>query len=445
MIRRLSQPLAYALLLVVLGVFWPFGTNIAAAEQAKELTVQRAVELAKTGNPSLLAAESRVRQEQGRLVQARSSRLPRVTLSLGFQYLNDPLTYYAYDMRGRSPIGIVPAGYEKTYQAALTLKQVLYSGGTITSRIQAEEFLVLARQAERDRVAQQVENGAQAAYYGLQRAIARETVAAEALNLAKEHLEQVKIFHRTGVVAKNEVLRVQVSVSTAQLNVIEATSNVRVAWKQLERVTGHSLEGNYTVAAGDSELADLVVDGDPLSRALTMRPELKALSASEKAARKMVQAAKGQYQPQVGLIVEGRLYDDTFFPSQNDELQVGIHVEFPLVDSGKIHGQVVEHRALAEELLYGIEDMKREIALDVSKAKVRLDSALQKVLVAGDSVVQAEEDYRMALRRYQANVGTNIDVLDARLALIDTRNAKIDAVAEARTAHADLLYAMGDR
>ena len=163
MIRRLSQPLAYALLLVVLGVFWPFGTNIAAAEQAKELTVQRAVELAKTGNPSLLAAESRVRQEQGRLVQARSSRLPRVTLSLGFQYLNDPLTYYAYDMRGRSPIGIVPAGYEKTYQAALTLKQVLYSGGTITSRIQAEEFLVLARQAERDRVAQQVENGAQAA------------------------------------------------------------------------------------------------------------------------------------------------------------------------------------------------------------------------------------------------------------------------------------------
>ena len=27
----------------------------------------------------------------------------------------------------------------------------------------------------------------------------------------------------------------------------------------------------------------------------------------------MVQAAKGQYQPQVGLIVEGRLYDDIFF------------------------------------------------------------------------------------------------------------------------------------
>ncbi|NLL36808.1 MAG: TolC family protein [Fretibacterium sp.] len=436
--------MAYALLLLVLGASWPFGTNIAAAEQTQKLTVQKAVELAKTGNPSLLAAESRVRQEQGRLVQAQSSRLPRVTLSLGFQGLNEALTYHAYD-KGGTPIGIVPAGYEKTYQAALTLKQVLYSGGTITSRIQAEEFLVLARQAERDRVAQRVENGAQAGYYGLQRAIAREAVALEALNLAEEHLEQVKIFHRTGVVAKNEVLRVQVAVSTAQLNVIEARSHVQVAWKQLERVTGHSLEGNYIVAAGDSELTDLVVDEDPLSRALAMRPELKALAASEKAARKMVQAAKGQYLPQVGLTVEGRLYDDTFFPSQNEELLVGIRVELPLMDSGQIHGQIVEHSALAEELLYGIEDMKREIALDVSKTKVSLDSALQKVLVAGDGVVQAEEDYRMALKRYQANVGTNIDVLDARLALIDTRNAKIDAIAEARTAYADLIYAMGDR
>jgi outer membrane protein TolC len=41
-------------------------------------------------------------------------------------------------------------------------------------------------------------------------------------------------------------------------------------------------------------------------------------------------------------------------------------------------------------------------------------------------------------------MGTNIDVLDARLAMTDTRNARTNAVAEARTAYADLLYAMGE-
>ncbi len=64
--------------------------------------------------------------------------------------------------------------------------------------------------------------------------------------------------------------------------------------------------------------------------------------------------------------------------------------------------------------------------------------------VASDAVAQAEEDYRMALKRYQAQVGTNIDVLDARLSLVDARNSRIDAVAEARTAYGDLLFAMGE-
>ena len=37
-----------------------------------------------------------------------------------------------------------------------------------------------------------------------------------------------------------------------------------------------------------------------------------------------------------------------------------------------------------------------------------------------------------------------LDVLDARLALTDAKNALADSVAEARTAYGDLLYAMGD-
>ena len=123
---------------------------------------------------------------------------------------------------------------------------------------------------------------------------------------------------------------------------------------------------------------------------------------------------------------------------------VSVVARFRLLDSGKLHGQAVEARAAAEELLHRMEDMKRQIGLEVATAAVTLDSAAQRVRVAQDAVVQAEEDYRMALKRYQAQVGTNIDVLDARLALTDAKNALADSVAEARTAYGDLLYAMGD-
>ena len=83
-------------------------------------------------------------------------------------------------------------------------------------------------EAQSVRTGQGVENGVRKAYYGLQRARAKLLVAEEALSLAKEHLTQVESFYRYGVVAKDQVLRVQVDVSDGKLNVIKAANAVDV-------------------------------------------------------------------------------------------------------------------------------------------------------------------------------------------------------------------------
>ncbi|MFP4483092.1 MAG: TolC family protein, partial [Thermovirgaceae bacterium] len=72
-----------------------------------------------------------------------------------------------------------------------------------------------------------------------------------------------------------------------------------------------------------------------------------------------------------------------------------------------------------------------------------LEAARQRVDVARAQVASAEEDYRMALKRYAAQVGTNIDALDARVALENARTQYVDAVHDALQARADLLFAMG--
>lgn len=425
-------------------VMFTIGLIPAGADCAEILDLEKLLIISREANPIILAASARVRQQEGRLVERRSYQMPQLYGSFGYEKLNRTPYAEAFDLAGRTQIGIVPMGYDDTYRVALNLTQVLYSGGTLTARTKAEELLVTARKTELDRTIQQVGNGTRRAFYELQKSISGAQVAREALDLANEHLRQVEIFYRTGAVAKNEVLRVQVSVSSSKLNLIQAESNVKVAWKELERITGQSLEENYTVVAGDFDLEKFDIPEDPLTRALTLRPELKGLEASKNSALQTVKAVKGQVLPQVSLSAQASVADDNLFPSEEDEWRIGINAEFRLFDSGKVHGQVVEAQGVAEELLYRIEDMKRDIGLDVSKARVSLDSAVQKVKVAENSVIQSEEDYRIAMKRYQNQVGTNIDVLDARLALTDTRNARTNAVAEARTAYADLLYAMGE-
>jgi outer membrane protein TolC len=58
-------------------------------------------------------------------------------------------------------------------------------------------------------------------------------------------------------------------------------------------------------------------------------------------------------------------------------------------------------------------------------------------------VEDAKEDYRLALRRYGAQVGTNLDVLDSRTALTDSLTAYVSAVYDIADAQSGLIYAAG--
>jgi len=49
----------------------------------------------------------------------------------------------------------------------------------------------------------------------------------------------------------------------------------------------------------------------------------------------------------------------------------------------------------------------------------------------------------MALKRYGSQVGTNIDVLDARVALTNARTQLVDSVYDTHISKTELLYAVG--
>ena len=55
-------------------------------------------------------------------------------------------------------------------------------------------------------------------------------------------------------------------------------------------------------------------------------------------------------------------------------------------------------------------DMKNSIKMDVTQAELNLRSARTRLEVATRQVTESEEDYRIAVKRYEGNVGTNLDM-----------------------------------
>ncbi|MPM91447.1 hypothetical protein SDC9_138576 [bioreactor metagenome] len=134
---------------------------------------------------------------------------------------------------------------------------------------------------------------------------------------------------------------------------------------------------------------------------------------------------------------------DEFFPSGNEEMVLSLMARWTIFDSGEVSAKTKQAKAQARELIHFIEDMKNTVKMEVTQAELNLKSAQSRFDVAERQVAESEEDYRIAVRRYEEQVGTNLDMLDARLALTSSRTEEVDARYDICIAEANLLYSLG--
>ena len=100
------------------------------------------------------------------------------------------------------------------------------------------------------------------------------------------------------------------------------------------------------------------------------------------------------------------------------------------------------------QLLGSIEESlsvyKKQAAGDsLSKAMEDEEEAITSALAAMDENASAQESYRLALGRYKAGVGIQLDVLSAESSLSEARSTLIQAVVDFNKAQIQLLEAVG--
>lgn len=425
-----------ALALLLLSAF----RATAAEPERPVLTVEQALTLACEHNPSLAAAQARVEQARAQIDQARADKLPKLYAELAGAWQGEEGRIPAYTA---GSAGYAVNAFDEVYQAALGAEWLIFSSGTVEKTVQARRLAWLGVKTNEVRTGQTVENSVRVCYSDLQRARAKLAVAQEVLALTREHLSQVRYFFKYGVVAQDEVLRVEVDVSNGELNVISAKNAVDVSWRALERAVGTPLRAVYSLPAPEKAAPASPVPEWNDESLYALRPELRALDYSRRSARAVAAAAQGSTGPKIA--ATGELFDAgrDFWPDDQDTWKLSLSLRWDFYDGGRARAQAREYRAKARELLAQIDDYKHQIALEVSSAQLNYEAARQRTDVAARQVASAREDYRMALMRYKANVGTNLDVLDARTALSNARTQFVDAVYDTDSARANLDYALG--
>jgi outer membrane protein TolC len=418
---------------------------------ANDPELAKILETASFNNPNISGAIERVNQARADLKGARAEFGPTFTAGVGAQWNKDAAAIPVIDpVTGLPAGGVVPMGSRNVYSASISFIQTIYTGGTITANRRAAEFALSAAQADGERVYQNVLNSVRVSYYNCRRALAQLQVAAEALYLAREHLKRTEALYNAGLVPIGDVLRVKVSVSQADLDRIGAENALDLGWVALERLVGTTLpRGEILVPLAGDRTRELKPPqysppADAVGRALERRAEIRACELQRRRAEQMAIAASGQRLPNLVLSGQTSTTDDSFWPNGNDDWQVQLGLQWTLFDSGEIASRTERALASARELLHTIDDLNGQVRQEVVQAELSLRSALTRLEVAEDQIVTAEEDYRIALRRYDAQVGTNLDVLDSRAALIESRTALVNAVYDIAAAQCGMIFAVGE-
>ncbi|MFA0750154.1 MAG: hypothetical protein SLRJCFUN_000557 [Candidatus Fervidibacter sp.] len=411
---------------------------------SQPMTLQECVEIALRTHPQVRLALSQREASVARLRQAQAQWRPELNLT-GTQRQQGPTVSFIVPLPPPNPPREISVVRPSTQLLNLELRQSIYDGGRFTANIRSARYLLDASDASLQATRAQLILQVTEAYADVLAAQAFEEVARQSVERVQAVLKTAKARLEAGVAPRFDVLRAEAELAAAQEQLLTAQNALALAKAALNQLLGRPTDAPLELTPLPEPLAPSVETLRAemfLTQALAHRPELLAAEAQVQAAQERVNFAKADKNPLLFLSSNYQRQTATGF-SRDYSWSVNLIVQFPLFDSGRRESVVQEQEALLQQALAQREQLRRQIALEVEQAVRNYQVALQRLNTARAALASAEEAFRLARVRYEAGVGTQVEVLDAQVALTRARANEIQALYDAHKAFARLVYATG--
>jgi outer membrane protein TolC len=273
--------------------------------------------------------------------------------------------------------------------------------------------------------------------------------AGEGVELLEQQLRDTQLFYREGLLPKNDVLEVGLSLASNRQDLLQAKRDRTVAVKRLERVAGARLSAEETFEEfremGTID-ANTTFDFDALREEMFgRRSELKFLKETVEANRYAMKSVRGEYLPALDIRASYNQFHDIasaagsqIFGDKDEEAQVAITASWNLFSGFETKHESARFHYLARAAEAELADTEEELILQLQTSLENFDVSRGKLAVAGVAIDQGEENYRVVESQFKERVATSTDLLDARFLLTRAKNQYNDAVNDLRLSAAQI-------
>lgn len=376
----------------------------AAFHEGQVLTLAQCIEVALARNPETRESWQSARSAAAGVGQARSAYLPSADLTGG------AIRGTTVNLDSQQNTG--PAN---TFDANFGVRYLLFDGGMRSAGLQGAEAELLNANFQHNATLQDVALKVEEAYNQLLAARELERVAEQTIRQTQYHVNVALARHENGLVAKSDVLKAETEKADADLQLVRARSQVRIARGQLANAMGLKPYESFEVAElprnpHERELTDVK---RLMAEAASDRPGLRAALARVESARAKVEAGRASYWPRVTFNTDYGWRDRTFVPDR-DEWSLGLGITFPLFEGFNREYTVRRAKSDLDKSVAGYEKLLRAVELEVWTAYSQLIEAGQAIQAARVLVASAEESARVTEGEYRNGTASIIEVTDAQ-------------------------------
>ena len=414
--------------------------QLAGAGQTAPLTItlQDALQRARTNLPQFLAANTEAAIARQDRVQARAAMLPTISYA----------TSYLYTQGNGTPSGVFIANNAvHEYLAQGNAHEALNLGlGQIAEyrRAGAAEALARAKAevATRGLVVTVVQS-----FYGYVVAQRKYAIAQEAELEAGHFFEISQDLEHGGEVAHSDVIKAQLQFNDRQRDFQEARLAMDRAGLALAVLLFPNFSQNFSVVDDLNLAPPLASFAEVMQAAQKNNPELRAASAALTAAQREVQVAWAAHFPSLTFDywygIDGTHFATYAGGVRNLGYAAEATLNIPIWNWGALQSKVkqasLRRRQAQVELTFAQRQLLSNIRAfyaDASTARAELDTLRSSAGLAADSL-------RLTNLRYQAGEATALEVVDAQNTLVQARNAYDEGEARYRVTLANLQTLTG--
>ncbi len=401
-------------------------------EVSHPLTAKEAAQIALKYQQSLVTSAADVLSASGRAQEARSSLYPNLGISGS----------YSRSENFRIPDSGVGLAGGPGYNSSATLRQLIFDFNKtrdVVSQASAQEDAAKhSYTSDQSNLVFQVKQ----AFYSFVQNIHLVTVGEANLSSRNAQLALARARYNVGIGQPADLVQAETNLSDSQQSLVQARANAASSQMALALLMG--IDPRTPIVA--AEARETIAQEDDMNAlvnvGLTQRSEVLAAKSNVRAAGYGLSATRKLNVPSLtlSLSANARGNPDPFDGSAGT---ASLGLSWTLFDSGFQAGKLKEAHAASQSANAQLAGITQQVVSDVTQAYLALKSAEQRKAITAAQVVNATEGVRIAQGRYEAGLGTFIDVTTAQALLVSAQTSDVNADATLDQARASLARAIG--